>query len=71
MELYFGEARLGIGGGLCQIANLLKWLAIHSPLTVTERHHHSFEPFLDDRRVLPFGSGATIFYNYGDFQVKK
>lgn len=70
MELCFGEARPGIGGGLCQIANLLNWLVIHSPLTVTERHHHSFDPFPDDGRVLPFGSGATIFYNYGDFQVK-
>lgn len=70
MELCFGEARPGIGGGLCQIANLLNWLVIHSPLTVIERHHHSFDPFPDDGRVLPFGSGATIFYNYGDFQVK-
>ena len=70
MELCFGEARPGIGGGLCQIANLLNWFVIHSPLTVTERHHHSFDPFPDDGRVLPFGSGATIFYNYGDFQVK-
>lgn len=70
MELCFGEARPGIGGGLCQIANLLNWLIIHSPLTVIERHHHSFDPFPDDGRVLPFGSGATIFYNYGDFQIK-
>lgn len=69
MELVFGEVRPGTGGGLCQIANLLNWLVIHSPLTVTERHHHSFDPFPDDGRVLPFGSGATIFYNYGDFQV--
>jgi vancomycin resistance protein VanW len=68
MELSFGEARAGIGGGLCQIANLIHWLVIHSPLTVTERHHHSFDPFPDDGRVLPFGSGATVFYNYRDFQ---
>ena len=26
MELCFGEARPGVGGGLCQIANLLNWL---------------------------------------------
>ena len=70
MELAFGEARAGVGGGLCQIANLLNWLTIHSPLTIIERHHHSFDPFPDDGRVLPFGSGATIFYNYGDFQIK-
>ncbi len=68
MELSFGEAKAGIGGGLCQISNLIHWLILHSPLTVTERHHHSFDPFPDDGRVLPFGSGATIFYNYLDYQ---
>lgn len=68
MELSFGEARAGIGGGICQISNLIHWLVIHSPLTVTERYHHSFDPFPDDGRVLPFGSGATVFYNYRDYQ---
>jgi vancomycin resistance protein VanW len=68
MELSFGEARAGIGGGICQISNLVHWLVIHSPLTVTERYHHSFDPFPDDGRVLPFGSGATVFYNYRDYQ---
>ena len=70
MELSFGEARAGIGGGICQISNLIHWLVIHSPLTVTERYHHSFDPFPDDGRVLPFGSGATVFYNYRDYQFK-
>jgi len=68
MELTFGEARAGIGGGICQISNLIHWLVIHSPLTVIERYHHSFDPFPDDGRVLPFGSGATVFYNYRDYQ---
>lgn len=68
MELSFGEPRPGIGGGICQISNLIHWLIIHSPLTVTERYHHSFDPFPDDGRVLPFGSGATVFYNYRDFR---
>ncbi len=68
MELSFGRAKPGIGGGLCQISNLLHWLVIHSPLTVVERYHYSFDPFPDDGRVLPFGSGATIFYNYLDYQ---
>lgn len=70
MELTFGEARAGIGGGICQISNLIHWLVIHSPLTVTERYHHSFDPFPDDGRVLPFGSGATVFYNYRDYQFR-
>jgi len=65
-----GEAVAGVGGGLCQIANLIHWLCLHSPLTVTERHHHSFDPFPDAGRVVPFGSGATIFYNYIDYQFR-
>lgn len=70
MELFFEEARPGVGGGLCQIANLIHWLVLHSSLTITERHHHSFDPFPDQGRVLPFGGGATIFYNYVDLQFK-
>lgn len=68
MLLSCGEAKPGIGGGICQIANLIHWLVIHSPLIVTKRYHHSFDPFPDNRRVLPFGSGATVFYNYIDYQ---
>ena len=63
MELSFGKARPGIGGGICQIANLLNWLVLHSPLTIVEKSQHSFDPFPDEGRVLPFGSGAAIFYN--------
>jgi vancomycin resistance protein VanW len=68
LQLSKGEIKTGVGGGLCQIANLLYWMALHTPLTVVERHHHSFDPFPDDNRVLPFGSGASIFYNYIDLR---
>ncbi len=68
MELSFGEARAGIGGGICQISNMIHWLVMHSPLTIIEKSNHSFDPFPDEGRVLPFGSGAAIFYNYIDFQ---
>lgn len=68
MELSFGEARGGIGGGICQIANMIHWLVLHSPLEVVQRSTHSFDPFPDQGRVLPFGSGAAIFYNYIDYQ---
>jgi vancomycin resistance protein VanW len=63
-----GEVKTGVGGGLCQLANMLFWLALHTPLEIKERHHHSFDPFPDDRRVLPFGSGASVFFNYIDLQ---
>lgn len=68
LQLARGEIKTGIGGGLCQLANLLLWMAFHSPLTIAERHHHSFDPFPDDRRALPFGSGASVFYNYIDLR---
>lgn len=69
MELSFGKARAGIGGGICQSTNLLHWLALHSPLTIAERHHHSIDPFPDEGRILPWASGSAIFYNYLDFQL--
>ncbi len=70
MQLSRGEVKTGIGGGICQLANLLYWMVLHTPLTVIERHHHSFDPFPDEGRVLPFGSGASVFYNYVDLRFK-
>jgi vancomycin resistance protein VanW len=70
MLLSQGEVIEGVGGGLCQMANLLYWMALHSPLTVTERYRHSYDVFPDSGRVLPFGSGATIFYNYVDLAFR-
>jgi len=69
IELSFGVPRPGIGGGICQSTNLLYWLALHSELTVSERHHHTCDPFPDEGRVLPWSSGAAVFYNYLDFQL--
>ena len=58
MQLSRGEVVRGVGGGLCQLANLLYWMSLHTPLEIVERHHHSFDPFPDENRTLPFGSGA-------------
>jgi vancomycin resistance protein VanW len=68
MLLSNGKVTEGIGGGLCQSANLLYWMALHSPLVVTERHRHSYDIFPDSGRVLPFGTGAAVYYNYVDLQ---
>lgn len=65
-----GKAGKGVGGGLCQMGNLLYWMALHSPLTVTERWRHSYDVFPDENRTLPFGSGATLAYNYIDLQLR-
>lgn len=69
MELSFGEARSGVGGGICQLSNLIHWMSLHSPLVVVERSNHSFDPFPDQGRILPFGSGAAIFYNFVDLML--
>ncbi len=70
LQLSFGELTSMTGGGLCQLSNLLHWMVLHTPLTITERHRHSTDPFPDYRRTVPFGSGATVFYNYLDFSFR-
>lgn len=60
----------GVGGGLCQMANLIHWLVLNSPMTVTELHHHSDALFPDERRRVPFGTGTSIFYNYIDYRFR-
>ncbi|WP_338814162.1 VanW family protein [Bernardetia sp. Wsw4-3y2] len=65
-----GKTAVGIGGGLCQLANLLHWILLHSPLEITERWRHSYDVFPDAQRKVPFGSGATVAYNYIDLQFK-
>ncbi len=70
MRLSNGRAHEGVGGGICQLANLLHWMFLHSPLTVVERSQHSFDPFPDNGRVLPWGVGCSIVYNYVDLVVR-
>lgn len=66
--LHYGKLKKGIGGGLCQLSNLIYWMVLHSPLEVTERYRHSYDVFPDCNRKQPFGSGATCVYNYRDLQ---
>ncbi|MFA7244979.1 MAG: VanW family protein [Candidatus Magasanikbacteria bacterium] len=65
-----GNVIEGLGGGMCQLSNFLYWIFLHAPTEIMERHHHSKDVFPDSGRTLPFGSGATIFYNYLDLKVK-
>ena len=69
MNLFYGKVVPGIGGGLCQLSNLIYWMALHTPLTVTERYRHSYDVFPDANRTQPFGTGATCAYNYLDLQI--
>lgn len=58
------------GGGLCQLSNLLLWLFLHSPLTITERHGHSVKDFPGQDAEIPEGVDATIREGWLDLKVK-
>lgn len=70
LVLMNGKIATGIGGGLCQLGNLLYWMTLHTPLSVTERYRHGYDVFPDVNRKIPFACGATLSYNYIDLQIK-
>ena len=65
-----GTPSQGIGGGLCQLSNLIHWMVLHSDLTIVEHHHHGLDLFPDFGRQIPFGTGTSISYNYLDYRVQ-
>ena len=62
---------MGVGGGLCNLANTLNLLVLHSPLEIIELHTHSdaLDPSAERNRV-PFSSGTSVSYNYIDYRFK-
>jgi vancomycin resistance protein VanW len=65
-----GTIQQDVGGGLCQMTNLIYWMTLHTALTVVERWRHGFDVFPDAGRTQPFASGATCAYNYIDLQIR-
>lgn len=60
-----------IGGGLCQLSNLIHWIILHTDMEITEHFHHDqIDMFPDYKRVIPFGTGTSIMYNYLDYKFK-
>jgi len=70
LETHRGKLTGAPGGGLCQLANLIYWMALHLDLNILERHRHETDLFPDDERRVPFGMGATVFYNYRDLRFR-
>lgn len=70
MVLFLGRIGGDIGGGLCQLSNLIFWMTLHTPLTVVERYRHSHDVFPDSGRTQPFGSGATCAYPHRDLMIR-
>lgn len=70
MVLFLGRIGSDVGGGLCQLSNLIFWMTLHTPLTVMERYRHSHDVFPDSNRTQPFGSGATCAYPHRDLMIR-
>ena len=60
----------GIGGGLCNLANTIHWMVLHSPMDVTEFHKHSDALAPDEGERKPFTSGTSVSYNNVDYRFK-
>ncbi len=60
----------GVGGGLCNLANTINLLILHSPLEIVELHKHSDALAPDEGKRVPFSSGTSVSYNYVDYRFK-
>ena len=59
-----------LGGGLCQMSNLLFWLFLHTPLTIVERHGHRKKDFPEPPSDAPIGVDAAISEGWLDLKVR-
>ena len=66
-----GRLVAGVGGGLCNLANNLNLIVLHSPLTITVVHYHSdaLAPDPGGKRV-PFSAGTSVNYNFVDYRFR-
>ena len=65
-----GNLKEDIGGGLCQLSNLIAYMFACTECEFIERKHHSRDVFPDSNRAVPFASGATVFFNLIDLKVR-
>lgn len=66
-----GKLVAGVGGGLCNLANSLHIVVMHSPMTVTELHHHSDALAPDEGgERKPYSAGTSVNYNFIDFRFR-
>ncbi len=60
----------GTGGGLCNLANTINNLILHSPLQIVEFHKHSDALACDVNKRVPMANGTSVSYNYIDYRFK-
>lgn len=64
-----GKTVPSYGGGLCMLSDMLFWMFLHTPLTVTERHGHAALSFPSTTEDLPKGTDATVNEGWLDLKV--
>ena len=66
-----GRLTAGVGGGLCNLANTINLLVLHSPMTITELHHHSDALAPDPNgQHRPYSAGTSVNYNFVDYRFR-
>ena len=65
-----GQVKAESGGGLCQLSNMLFWLALHTPLSIAERHPHVKKDFPAPPDGAPDGTDATVSEGWLDLKIK-
>ena len=65
-----GKLIAGTGGGLCNLANTINNLVLHSPLQIVEFHKHSDALACDIGHRVPLANGTSVGYNYIDYRFK-
>ena len=64
-----GQLQTIVGGGVCQISNLLFHLFLRTPLTLVERHCHGAKDFPDPPGDVLTGVDATVSEGWLDLKV--
>lgn len=70
LALVDGKIKGTYGGGLCLLSDMLFWMFLHTPLTVTERHGHAAEAFPGTTKELPCGTDAAVSEGWLDLKAK-
>lgn len=66
-----GKLVAGVGGGLCNLANTINRIVMHSPMTLTEVHHHSDALAPDPNGIrVPYSAGTSVNYNFIDYRFR-
>ena len=65
-----GKLISATGGGLCNLANTINHMVLHSPLEITELHTHSDALAMDIDNREPFNNGTSVCYNMIDYRFK-